>query len=210
MSVQTSYEQEECVEMKTCNMSLPELLKAKENIHINEVELEMPKVNEVEIRELPREVKLEIPIEQDKSNLHTKWKKVLGSKVIRRANTTKLVKREVCRPPPKPPYILNINGELIGIIENVVPKTRPPLKPPRIHGSVDREGIDLEKECLLNTVLNHRPSPEPPSKWFRVQSDCMDKLNLKWEDNRLNIYILQDQKVLINNYLFTSGPITMN
>ena len=62
----------------------------------------MPKINEVEVRELPREIKLEIPIEQDKSNLHTKWKKVLGSKVIRRATPTKLVKTEVCRPLPKP------------------------------------------------------------------------------------------------------------
>ena len=26
------------------------------------------------------------------------------------------------------------------------PKTRPPLKPPRIHGNVDREGIDQVKE----------------------------------------------------------------
>ena len=166
MSVETSYGQEECAEMETCNMSLPELFKAKESVHINEVELGVTKVDEVEIRELPREVKLEIPIEQDKPNLHTKQKKVLGSKVIRRANTTKLVKREVCRPPPKPPYILNINGEVIGILEDVVPKTRHPLKPPRIHGSVDREGIDLEKECVLNTVLNHRPPLEPPPKRF--------------------------------------------
>ena len=99
MPEEISYEQQECVEMKTCDMSLPELFKAKENVHINEVELEMPKISEVEIRELPREVKLEIPIEQDKSNLHTKRKKVLGSKAISRANITKLVKREVCRPP---------------------------------------------------------------------------------------------------------------
>ena len=69
----------------------------------------------------------------------------------------------------------------------MIPKIRPPLKPPRIHGSVNREGIDLEKECLLNTVLNHRPPPEPLPKRFRVQSDIMDKLNLKWEDNMLNI-----------------------
>ena len=53
---------------------------------------------------------------------------------------------------------------MIGIIENVVPKTRPPLKPPRICSNVDREGIDLEKECLLNTVLNHRLPPKPPPK----------------------------------------------
>ena len=32
-----------------------------------------------------------------------------------------------CRPPPKPPYILDANGEVIGIIENIKPKTRPPL-----------------------------------------------------------------------------------
>ena len=164
MSVETSCEQKECVEMKTYNVSLPKLFKAKESIHTNEIELEISKINEVKVRELPREVKLEIPIEQDKSHLHTKLKKVLGHKVIRRANTTKLVKREVCRPPPKPPYILNINREVIGIIENVVPKTRHPLKPPRIHGSVDREGMDIEKECLLNTVLNHRPPPKPPPK----------------------------------------------
>ena len=129
MSVETSYEQEKCVEMKTCDMSLPELFKAKESVYANEIELEMPKINEVKIRELPREVKLEIPIEQDKSNLQTKQKKVLGSKVIRRANPIKLVKREVHRPPPKPPCILNINGEVIGIIENVVQKTSPPQNP---------------------------------------------------------------------------------
>ena len=30
------------------------------------------------------------------------------------------------RPPPKPPYIVNASGEVIGIIENMVPKPRPP------------------------------------------------------------------------------------
>ena len=71
------------------------------------------------------------------------------------------------RPPPKSPYILDANGEVIGIIENMVPKTRPPLKLPRIHGNVDREGIkDLEKECLLDTVLNKRPPPKPPPKVY--------------------------------------------
>ena len=117
----------------------------------------------MEVRKLPREIKLEIPIEQEKSNLHTK-QKVLGSKVIRQTNPTKLVKREVCRPPPKPPYILSIKGEVIGIIDNVVAKTRLPLKLPRICSNVNRERIDLEKEYLLNTVLNHRPPPKPPPK----------------------------------------------
>ena len=34
------------------------------------------------------------------------------------------------RPPPKLPYILNANGEVIGILENIVPKNRPQQKPP--------------------------------------------------------------------------------
>ena len=50
---------------------------------------------------------------------------------------------------------------MIGIIENMVPKTRPPLKP-RIHSNVDREGIDQERECLLDTVSNNRLPPKPP------------------------------------------------
>ena len=42
MSVETSCEQEECVEMKTCNMSLTKLFKAKESVHTNEIDSEMP------------------------------------------------------------------------------------------------------------------------------------------------------------------------
>ena len=103
MPVETSCEQEECVEMKTCNVSLPKLFKSEEIVHTNEIELEMPKINEVEVKELPRTIKLEKSTEQDKSKLHTKQKKVLGSQVVKRANPTKLVKREVCRPHPKPP-----------------------------------------------------------------------------------------------------------
>ena len=124
MSVETSCEQEECLEMKTCNVSLPKLFKAKESVHINEVELGVPKVDEMEIRE----------------------------------------------------------------------KTRLPLKPPRICSSFDRERIGLEKEYLLNTVLNHRPPPEPPPKRFRVQSNIMDKRNLKWENDMLNISYFTDQR----------------
>ena len=111
--------------MKTCNMSLLKLFKAKESVHTNEIELEMPKINEVEVKELPRIIKLEKPTEQDKSKLHTKQKKVLTSRAVRRENPIKLVKREICRSPPKPPYILDANGEVTGIIENVVPKSRP-------------------------------------------------------------------------------------
>ena len=152
-------------------MSLPKLFKAKESVHTDEMELEVPKINEVEVKELPRIIKLEKPTEQDKSKLHPEQKKVLTPGAVRIANPTKLVKREICRPLPKPPYIIDASGEVIGIIENVAPKSRPPLKPPGIHGSIDREGIDQEKECLLNTVSNNRPPPKPPPIKFYIFQD---------------------------------------
>ena len=93
MPVRTACEQEECIEEEIFIRSLPELCKAQETIHKDDIQLEMPKVNTTEISELSREIKLEMPIEQSKSNLHTKWKKVLGSKVVRRANPTKLEKK---------------------------------------------------------------------------------------------------------------------
>ena len=72
------------------------------------------------------------------------------------------------RPPLKPPYILNVNGEVIGIIEKenlpcVVPKPRPLPKPPRIHGNDDREGImDPEKEHSLaqNQITDPLQTPQ--------------------------------------------------
>ena len=109
ISVRMACEQEEFIKEEICNRSLselPELYRAQKSIYKDDIQLETPKVNATEISELPRKIKLEIPIEQSKSKLHTKWKKVLGSKVIRRANPTKLAKRKlpsVCRPPPKPP-----------------------------------------------------------------------------------------------------------
>ena len=48
MSLETSCEQEECVEMKTCNLYLPKLFKGKESVHKYEIELEIPKINEWE------------------------------------------------------------------------------------------------------------------------------------------------------------------
>ena len=61
MPVETSCEQEECVEMNTCDVSLPKLFKTTENIHTDEMKLEMPKINDVEVKELPRIIKLEKP-----------------------------------------------------------------------------------------------------------------------------------------------------
>ena len=45
-------------EMKTCDMSLPELFKAKESVCINEVELEVPKINEVELKGITKRNKV--------------------------------------------------------------------------------------------------------------------------------------------------------
>ena len=158
MSVETSCEQEECVEMKTYNVSLPKLFKAKESVHTNKIEVEMPKINEVEVRQLPRDIKLEIPIEQDKLNLYFKQKKVLGSKVIRRGNPTKLVKREVSRPPPKPPdrpnsvnYEQETKKRRIKLYENQ--EERHEIQ------NAEEEGIDAQK---IDKELNCRPPAKSP------------------------------------------------
>ena len=103
MPVKTSCEQEECVEMKNCDISLPELFKAEECVHIDKIEIEKPEINAVEIKELHREIKLEKCIELDKSKLHPKWKKVLTSRAVKRSNPVGLEKGKTCRPPPKPP-----------------------------------------------------------------------------------------------------------
>ena len=70
MPVRIVYEQEECIKEEICNRSLPKLPKmyrAKESVHTDEIKLEMTKMNVVEINELPKEVKLKMPIEQIES-----------------------------------------------------------------------------------------------------------------------------------------------
>ena len=88
MLAKTSCEQEECVGKEICDMFLPKLFKAEEGVHTDEIELKMPEINAVEIKELPRKIK---------SKLHSKWKKVLTSRRVRRTNPTEVVKREICR-----------------------------------------------------------------------------------------------------------------
>ena len=108
------------------------------------------------------------------------------------------------------PYILDTNGEVIGIIENVVPKTRPPLKLPRIHSSVDREGIDQEKECLLDTVSNNRPHQSHYQLiyiHFRTNNPHQEEKIKKGNSpphNKLteNFHTLQDQRTHANYYLY--------
>ena len=170
------------------------MYRAEESVHKDEIKLETPKINAVEISELPREVKVEMPIEQSKSKLvqdvtlvsntltpfhaehelllphgtinlsktegeipipngnildksipklHSGQGKVLGSKVVRRVNPIRLVKRKIpsmCRPPPRPPDRQNSENDKAS--KRVLPKIhyaneervnyRPPHKPPYI------------------------------------------------------------------------------
>ena len=106
ISVRMACEQEEFTKEEICNRSLselPELYKAQNSIHKDDIQLETPRVDTMKVSELPREIKLGKPIEQSELKLLTEQKKVSESKVVRRANPTKLVKKEVCKPPPKPP-----------------------------------------------------------------------------------------------------------
>ena len=74
------YEQEECIEEEMCDRSLPKVYRAEESVHINGIKLETPEINAVEISELPREVKLEMPIEQSESKLV--WDMILVSDIV--------------------------------------------------------------------------------------------------------------------------------
>ena len=120
----------------------------------------------MEVKELPKKIKLENPIKLIKREIcrpppmPPDRQNSLNHKheTKKESQEAKKIERELnYRPPQKLPYILDTIGEVMEIIENVVPKTRPPLKPPRIHGSIHREGIGQEKECLLNTVSNISP-----------------------------------------------------
>ena len=100
--------------------------------------------------------------------LHTKWNRVLGSTLVRRAKPTRLVKRKIPsigRPPPKP---LDRQNRLnVKISKRILSKIhankkrvghRPPLMPPFMLNA-NREGMrDLEKE----ERVSYRPPPKPP------------------------------------------------
>ena len=200
LPVRIACEQEECIEEEICNMSLPKLYRAEKGVHTDEIKLETPKMNVVEISELPREAKLEMPLEQSKSmlvqnvslvsdvptqfhvvpsrkilgkmpRLHIRQRKVLGSKIVRRAKTTRLVKRKIpsiCRPPPELPD--RQNGLNVKVSKrrlskmHYVNEERVNYSPPQtlpFMVNANREGIkDLEKKGLLDTVLNYRPPPK--------------------------------------------------
>ena len=69
MSMRIACEQEEYIEEEICNMSLPKSYIVEESVHKNEVKLEIPETNAVEICALPREIKSEMSLEQSKSTL---------------------------------------------------------------------------------------------------------------------------------------------
>ena len=100
------------LEEEVCNMSLTKLSRAEESVHKDKIKLETPKINAIEINEKPTEMMLEVAIPTRNilgdliPKLHAKWTQILGSKIGRRVNPPRSVKRRVysmCRPPSKPP-----------------------------------------------------------------------------------------------------------
>ena len=159
MPEKTSCEQEEYEEMKTCNMSLPNLFKAKDSVHTDKIKLEIPEIHEVEIKGLPRDMKLGKPIELDKSKLHPKWKKVLTARAVKRANPTGMEKGKTCRPPPKPPdreNSLNLRHE---------------MKKGRVRPYGNKK--EIQEAQKIDRELNYRP----PSK-VTLYTKC------QWRSNR--------------------------
>ena len=207
-------EQEEGIEEEVCNRlspELPELYRTQESGYKDEVQLETPKINVVEISALHREIKSEMPLEQSESKLvqdvntspyaelslpngtiglhkippfevsvasrkvlakfipklHTKWRKVLGSKPVRRAKPTTLVERKIpsiSRPPSKPldrhnRLNVKISKRLLSKIhanEKRAGHRPPPM--PSFMLNANREGMrDLEKEDRVS----YKPPPNP-------------------------------------------------
>ena len=100
--------------------------------------------------------------------LHAKQAKILGSKLGRRVNPTRSVKRRVhsmCRLPSKPPdrqNILDIKAR--NYAREETENNRPPPKSSCIL-NVNREVVGIiEKENLSCVVPKPRPPPKPPPK----------------------------------------------
>ena len=99
------------LEEEICEVSLPKLSRSEESDHNDKNTLETPKINAIEINEKPREMRLEVAIptrnilHDSIPKLHAKRTKILGSKLGRRVNPTRSVKRQVhlmCRPTSNP------------------------------------------------------------------------------------------------------------
>ena len=66
--IEESIKEEECIK-EISDIILPEMCSTDEKIHTDELKLETPIINTVEIGEIPSEVKLEMPIEQSELKL---------------------------------------------------------------------------------------------------------------------------------------------
>ena len=100
------------LEEEICDMSLSKLSRAEESVHKDKIKLETSNLNAIEINEKSKEMRLEVAIPTRNipgdsiPKLHAKWTNILGSKLGRRVNPTRLVNRRVhsmCRPPSKHP-----------------------------------------------------------------------------------------------------------
>ena len=67
--IEESINKEECMKEEISDVILPEMCSADGKIHTDELKLGTPKINAVEISEMPSEIKLEMPIEQSESKL---------------------------------------------------------------------------------------------------------------------------------------------
>ena len=83
--------------------------------------------------------------------LHTRHRKVLGSKLVRRVNPTRMVRRiipSMCRPPPKPPDRQNSLNDKAS--NRVMPYVNPKRRPAIHYANEQGKSWD------------HRPPPKPP------------------------------------------------
>ena len=148
--------------------------RAEESVHKDKIKLEMPKINAIEINEKPREMRLEVAIPTRNilcdsiPKLHAKRTKILGFKIGRRVNPTRLVMRRVhsmcilfSKPPDRQNY-LDIKARNYAREETT--NKRPPPKSPCIL-NVNREVVGIiKKENLSCVVPKPRPLPKPPPK----------------------------------------------
>ena len=88
---------------KMCDSPLPRLYSTKKRVH--ETKLETPKLNTVNINEIPREeIRLEVSKPTTNPALHSRQTQILGFKLGRRVKSMRSGKRKVhsmCRPPSK-------------------------------------------------------------------------------------------------------------
>ena len=90
---------------KICDSPLLRLYSTKKRVH--ETKLETPKINTVNINEIPREeIRLEVSKPTTNPTLHSRQTQILGSKLNRRVKSARSGKRKVHsihRPPSKSP-----------------------------------------------------------------------------------------------------------